>query len=128
MSEAIVLTTRHKIKQEKLDEFESYFVEGMALVEAQKPSTVFQCGYVNNDWTEVSFIHVFPDAVAFEDHMIGAGDRSARARDFLEPMSMQIFGSPNDKVRQMFKQIEAGGVTVTYWPRNLGGFIRLAAG
>jgi quinol monooxygenase YgiN len=127
MSEPIVFISKHKIKQEKLDEFKQFFTEGMAAVEAEKPNTLFQYAYVNDDWTIVRFVHVVADARAFEEHLIGADDRSKRAYEFIDPISMEIFGSPGDKTLEMFKQMEAAGISLILWPRNMAGFIRLAA-
>lgn len=97
------------------------------MIEAAKPGTVFQSAYVNEDSLEVSFVHIFPDVDAMEHHLIGVDDRTNKGYEFIRPISMEIFGSPSEKIIQMFKQIEAGGVSFTLWPQNLGGFIRLAA-
>jgi len=126
MSEPIVFTSRHKIKQEKLDEFKPVFVDGLAAIEDDKPSTIFQYAYVNSNWTEVSFVHIFPNADAFEHHLIGVDDRAKKGYEFIEPMSMEKYGSPGEKILQMFKQIEAGGVSFTLWPETLGDFTRLS--
>jgi uncharacterized protein YkuJ len=127
MTEPIVFISRNKIKEGMLEELRQSTKEGMALIEAGKPGTVFHNAYVNEDGSEVSFVHIFQDAEAFEHHLIGVDDRAKRGYDFIEPISMEIFGSPGDKILHMFNQIEAGGVSSTLWPQHVGGFIRLAA-
>jgi hypothetical protein len=127
MGEPIVFISKHSIKAGKLDELSQYTKEGMLALEASKPGTVFQYAYVNPDGSEVSFIHVFPDAAAMEDHLIGANDRADKAYEMIEPISMEIFGSPGEKVLLMFRQLEARGIAFTLRPQNLGGFIRLSA-
>lgn len=127
MSEPIVFISRHKIKEGKLEELRQFTKEGMARIEAEKPGTVLQNAYVNEDGSEVSFVHVFPDANAMAHHLIGADDRVNRAYDFIEPMSMEIFGSPGQEIIQIFKQMEARGISFSLRPQYLGGFIRLPA-
>lgn len=127
MSEPLVLISRHKIKVGKLEELRQLTEETMTAIQTAKPGTVFQYAYVNEDGSEVSFIHVFPDSAAMEHHLIGADDRSNRAYEFIEPISMEIFGLPGEKILQVFKQIEARGITFNLRPQPLGGFIRLTA-
>jgi hypothetical protein len=128
MSEPIVLISKHKIKEGKLEGLRSLTKEVMPMIEASKPGTVFQGAYVSENGSEASFVHVFPDADAFEHHLIGADDRSARTSDFTEPVSMEIFGPPGEKIIQMFREMESRGISFTLRPQYLGGFIRLAAG
>jgi len=126
MVEPIVFISKHRIKEGKLEELRQNTKEGMPVIEASKPGTVLQCAYVNQDESEVSFVHVFPDAAAMEDHLVGAGDRADKAYELIEPISMEIFGSPGEKNLQMFRQYEARGIAFTLRPQSLGGFIRLA--
>ena len=128
MPEPIVLISKHKIKEGKLEELRSFSKEVMPMIEASKPGTVFQGAYVSEDGSEASFVHVFPDAAAFEHHLIGADDRIARSHEFTEPVSMEIFGTPGEKTLQMFIEMESRGISFTLRPEYLGGFIRLAAG
>lgn len=121
----IVFVSKHKIKEGKLEWLKENTPERMSSIEASKPGTVFQNAYLNEDESVASFVHVFPDAAAMAQHMVGAADRSEAAFEYLEPMSMEIFGSPNEQVVQMFRQIEDRGVKVTYLPRHVAGFIRL---
>lgn len=127
MSEPIVFISKHRIKEGKLEELRLFTKESMPVIEADKPGTVFQNAYVNEDGSEISFVHIFPDAEAMADHLVGAGDRSNRAYEFIEPISMEIFGSPGEKNLQMFRQMEARGIAFTLRPQYLGGFIRLQA-
>jgi quinol monooxygenase YgiN len=128
MSEQMVLISKHRIKEGKLEELRQLNKEVMPMIEASKPGTVFQGAYVSENGSEVRFVHVFPDADAFERHLIGADERIARAYEFIEPVSMEIFGSPGEKVIQMFKEMESRGISLHLWPKYLGGLIRLAAG
>ena len=127
MAEPIVFISRNKIKEGKLNELRQLTKEAMAMIEASKPGTVFQNAYINESGSEVSFVHIFPDADAMEHHMLGVDERVNKSAEFIQPMSMEIYGSPGEKIIQMFNQIEAKGVSLTFWPLYLGGFVRLSA-
>ena len=128
MSEPIVFISHNKMKEGKLDAFRKFNQEGFLLIREQKPATVALLAYAGEDGGEVSFVHVFPDAEAMDIHFQGADERSKRAYEFMQPISMEIYGSPNDGVLEMMKQIAESGVTVSIDPDHLGGFLRLKSG
>ena len=98
------------------------------LLREQKPDTVVFLSYASEDGGEVSFLHVFPNAEAMETHFEGAQERSKRAYEFISPLRMEIYGSPNANVRGMLKQIAESGVKVSIDSDYLGGFLRLKSG
>ena len=53
-------------------------------------------------------------------------ERAQAAYEFIEPTSMEIYGSPSDQAQEMFKQSAEGGVAVTSQPEPLAGYLRLA--
>ena len=59
MSDPIVLISHNRIKEGKLDDLRQFTPEGMKLIEADKPGTLVQLAYVNEDGTEVTYIHLF---------------------------------------------------------------------
>jgi hypothetical protein len=128
MSEPIVFISHNKIKPGKLDALREYSPQTIQLLQEQKPETVVFLSYVNDDGSEVSFLHVFPDAEAMETHFEGAQERSKNAYEFMSPLSMEIYGSPSDSVREMLKQIAESGVKVSIDSDYLGGFLRLKSG
>lgn len=127
MSGPIVFISRHRIKEGKLEELRKMTKEGMAMIEADKPGTAFQCAYVSEDTPEVSFVHIFPAADAVEHHMVGVDDQSNRSQEVIKPVSIEIFRLPSEKVSEMFKQIEARGISLTIQSQYLGGFSRFSA-
>lgn len=128
MSEPIVFISHSRIKEGKLDGFKQYNRQGAEWIEANKPDTVAFLVYVNEDGTEVSIIHVFPDGDAMSLHMQGVGDRAKGAYEFLEPVSIEIYGTPTEAVLEMMKQITGSGVALSLNPQSLGGYIRLTSG
>ncbi len=128
MSEPIVFISHNKMKEGKLDAFRKFNQEGTQLIREQKPATVALLAYAGEDGGEVSFVHVFPDAEAMDIHFQGADERSKRAYEFMQTISMEIYGSPNDRVLEMMKQIAESWVTVSIDTDHLGGFLRLKSG
>lgn len=123
MTDPIVFISHSRVKEGKLDAFKQLGREVFPKLEADKPGTVLQYGYVDEAGTEVHFIHVFPDAEAMDAHMLGASERSGKASEFIETRQFEIYGTPSDEALTMLRQ--APGVEVVVRPVGLGGFIRL---
>jgi hypothetical protein len=128
MSDPIVFISHNKMKEGQLDAFLEFNQDGFQIIREQKPATLALLAYAGQDGGEVSFVHLFPDAQAMELHFQGAAERSKRAYEFMQPMSMEIYGSPNEAVLEMLKQIAESGVAVRIDADHLGGFLRLKSG
>lgn len=128
MSEPIVFISHHKIKEGKLDALRKVHKERILLLQEQKPDTIVFLAYFGEDNTEVSFVHLFPDAEAMDLHFQGAEERSRQAYEFMQPINMEIYGSPNDGVLKTMKKIADSGVNVSIASDPLGGFLRLKSG
>lgn len=127
MSKPIVFISTHKIKEGKLEGLRERNHEVAQFMEANKPGTVAFLAYLNEDGSEVSIVHVFPDAEAMEAHMEGVGERAQRAAEFLEFQLLEVYGTPSDKVLQMMQQAPESGVTFRLRPEHLSGYLRLAS-
>lgn len=125
MAEPIVFISTHKIRDGKLDEFKEQYRKGATVIEEEKPGTVAFLAYLNDDETEVSTVHVFPDADAMERHMDGVGDRAKRAAEYLEFHKLEVWGSPSDDVLEMMQQAPESGVTLSVMPQFVSGYLRL---
>lgn len=123
MSGPIVFISHSKVKEGKLGALQEFSREMFPVIQAEKPGTVLQHGYVNEDGTDVHFVHVFPDADAMDAHMIGADDRTGRANEFLETYEFEIYGAPSEETLATLRQ--APGIDVAVRPVGLGGYIRL---
>jgi quinol monooxygenase YgiN len=128
MSGPIVFISTHKIKAGKLDAFRGHIRAGAESMKANKPHTVAFLPYLNEDGSEVSIVHVFPDAEAMEAHMEGVGDRAKRAAEFLDFHLLEVYGTPSDSVLQMMQQAPDSGVTFRLRPEHLSGYLRLGFG
>ena len=128
MSEPIVFITHHRIKEGKLEALRKFNQEGFQLIQEQKPATLVLLAYAGADGSEVSFVHIFPDAEAMDLHFQDADERAKKAYEFMQPMSMEIYGSPNEGVLESMKQIAESRVSVSIDTDHLGGFLRLKSG
>jgi hypothetical protein len=125
MSEPIVFISTHKIKEGKLEGFKERNRQVAQYIEANKPGTIAFLTYLNEEGTEMSIVHVFPDAEAMAHHMEGVGERAENAAEFLQFHRLDIYGSPDERTLQAMKGAEEAGVTVTVKPEQLSGYIRL---
>jgi hypothetical protein len=91
---------------------------------AGKPGTLAQLAYENEEATEVTIIRLFPSADALDHQIQGADERSKKAYEFIEPIRIEIFGTPNPSTLEMMKKIAGSGVIMKISPHPIGGFIR----
>lgn len=129
MSEPVVFISHFKVKAGTLDALKRLSGEVGSGILAEKPRTVAYLMYLDNEGTEMTVVHCFPDADSMDLHFEGADERSAAAYEFLEPRGWEIFGRPNEAALEMMRQAAAGaGVDLTVRSEYLGGFLRLQAG
>lgn len=120
----IVFLCHNELKQDRLADFQLYYQECVALIEAAKPGTVVFHAYHDKKRNEVSIIHLFSDAEAMDCHMDGAKDRLLGAREFLYPKRLEVYGEPGEAVLEMLEEIAGTGVELHVDSGNIGGFIR----
>lgn len=125
MSDPIVFISRHDIKDGKLDELKETYRDGAEKLEAEKPGTVAFLAYLDEDETEVSTVHVFPDADAMDRHMEGVDERSTRAAEMLEFKAFEIYGAPSDRTMETMRAATESGAALDVTPRFSSGFLRL---
>lgn len=124
MSEPIVFISRNRIKPGKLDEFRKHYQGSIAPIMADKPGTLAQLAYENEQTTKVTIVRFFPSADALDLQIQGADERSKKTYEFIEPISIEIFGTPNPATLDKMKKIAGSGVSVMISPNYIGGFIR----
>jgi len=95
MSEPIVFISCNKIKEGKIEEFRNHYRESIPPIMSGKPGTLAQLAYENEEATEVTIVRLFPSADALDLQIQGANERSKKSYEFIEPISIEIFGTPN---------------------------------
>ena len=126
MSQPIVFISHFKIKDGEFEAFERFVAEGAKALEAEKPGTVVFLPYVNEDRTEVSIVHAFPDQDSMAIHFHGADERGARALEFIEPARFEVYGpAPDVLVDGLRQEAATAGVPLRLLPGSLTGFLRV---
>jgi hypothetical protein len=64
VSEPIVFISHHRIKPGKAEELKALTAEIWSAMETEKPQTLMNLAFVNQEGTEVSFMHAFADIEA----------------------------------------------------------------
>jgi hypothetical protein len=123
MSGPIVFISRNKIREGKKDEFRKHYHDSISLTLATKTGTLVQLAY-ENEAEEFTVVRLFPNAEALDLQIQGADERSRETYEFIEPTSIEIYGSPISTTLEKMKKIAGSGVAVSISPNYMGGFIR----
>jgi len=125
MSAPIVFISQNRVIEGKLDSLKEYYRQVAEMTEANKPGTLAHMAFLNEEGTEMSIVHLFPDAAAMERHMVGVDELARKARDFMESVRLEIYGTPSDEVLEMMRQAAGSGVALVVKPESVGGYIRM---
>jgi quinol monooxygenase YgiN len=124
MAEPIVFINRFRIKPGMAEAFRQHYEASIAPVRDGKPGTLVQVAYENEDATAVVVVRVFPDADSLDQQLQGANERSRRTYEFVEPVSIELYGQPNPAALERMTKISGSGIVVQINPAFIGGFIR----
>jgi quinol monooxygenase YgiN len=128
MSEPIVFIVRNRIKSGMLEGFRRHYLESVPPTQAAKPGTLVQLAYLNRDGTELDIVRLYPSAEAMDRHLQGADVRSKAAYQFIEPLSIEIYGTPSSYALEMMAKVAGSGIEVSVSPQLIGGFVRPGSG
>jgi hypothetical protein len=131
MSEPVAYVSTWRIKEGKLEDYRRFYAELVKIVDENEPRLTAFLTFANEDLTEITNVHVFPDSATLDRHMdvlgekmrLLPGDVTAVMR-YLEPVRVEVFGTPGGKAAQMDKRLVDSGVPFTAKKRFLGGFTR----
>jgi len=127
MAGPIVFISHHRIKQGELESLTALVPEIWSSLEKNKPRTLLNLAFVNEDGTEVAFMHALADIEAMQSHWQGADERAQQAYEYIEPIGFEIYGDAGDQIVEgMRSEAAAAGATLTLVPRYMAGFLRLA--
>lgn len=128
MTDPIVFISRNRVKEGLFDNFSKHYHDSVPPIEAGKPGTLVQLAYVNEDATEVVIIRLFSNAEAMDFHLQGADERSKAAYEFIEPLRIEIYGTPNKYAMEMMNKVAGSGIDVSVNSQHIGGYIRFTSG
>lgn len=125
MKEPIIFISRFRVKENMLNDFVKLYHKRIPRTETEKSGTLVQVGYVNEEKNQVTITRLFPDADAFDQQLMGSDERSRAVYELVEPMGVEIFGTPGSYALEMLKRASGAGVEVNIHSQYIGGFIRL---
>ena len=128
MSEPIVFISNQRVKEGKLEGYKDYYRQVAEQAKKHKPGTVAHIAYHNEEGTELSIIHIFPDAEAMELHMRGVDELAKKAYEYVEILSFEIYGKPAEAILERMMQIVGSSIALNIRPQLIGGYIRFNSG
>jgi hypothetical protein len=124
MSEPIIFISNQRVKEGKLEEYKLYYRQVAEQAKANKPGTVAHLAYLNEEGSELSIIHIFPDAEAMELHMKGVDELAKKAYEYVEILGFEIYGKSAETVLERMMQIVGSQIALNIKPQLIGGYIR----
>jgi hypothetical protein len=129
MSAPVVFVSHFKVKEGTLPDLKRLAADVIPQLREDKPRTVLYLAYLDEQGSEISFLHAFPDADSMDAHFEGVDERVAAAYQYVEPRGWEIYGRPNEGALETMRQAaSSAGVTLTVLADHLGGFLRLQPG
>lgn len=129
MAEPLIVISRYRVKEGKLDQVISYDTELLEFVQANEPQIVAFHVFLNEDGTEMTSIQVHPDTASMALHMQVMRDNweamFSEYGDLMEIIGVEYYGTPAKSALEMDVQ---SGIRVSLNPRHISGFTRHQAG
>jgi hypothetical protein len=118
----IVFVGTHRIHEGKLDIAKEASADLAQFVRDNHPRVLHFEIYIDDATREMTVIQIHPDEESLMLHMQLAGDRLARAYEFLDTVEVGMFGNASDP----FKQGAMGGREGVSFHQRFAGFSHLA--
>jgi hypothetical protein len=123
----LIFISHSKVKQGKLEAYQTAAADAVELVESEEPRMIaFNC-YASVDGTDVSTVQVHPDAESLDFHMkIFFESLREKAFATLDSYEISVYGAPSDAALETLHQMprQLPGLRVRVLPEYDGGFLR----
>lgn len=117
----IVFVGTHRIHEGKLDIAKEASAALAQFIRDNHPRVLHFEIYIDDATREMTVIQIHPDEESLMLHMQLAGDRLARAYEFLDTVAVRVFGNPSEP----FKSAAMGGRESVSFETPYSGFSRL---
>jgi hypothetical protein len=131
VAEPVVYVSTWRIKEGRFEDYRRFFAKQLQIIDENEPRIVAFLAFANEDGTEMTHVHVYPDVPTLDEHMTVLADKMGLLADdlsavfrYLEPVRTEVFGTPPQRAREMDDEIVRTGVPFTFKPRFVGGFTR----
>ena len=126
MSEPIIYIDQSEIREGKLEELKTAMNELVELIEANEPQLIAYNLYFNEDGTRMDVVHLHRDSASLEFHMKVAGPAFPKFAEFIQLLTIDVYGKPSDDLLEQMRQKAQMLVNGTVLVHELhAGFARL---
>jgi len=105
--DSIVVVDRSEILEGKLADVENGFRDLADFVATHEPRIIAYLIYVSEDRRMVTVLQIHPDSESMESHMALAGPLFAKFAAMLRMQSLDVYGSPTERLLAMLRQKSA---------------------
>jgi hypothetical protein len=131
MAEPIVYVSTWRVKPGAFDEYTRFYAELVRIVRDNEPRVVAFLAFANDDQSELTNVHVYPDGATLDNHMAVLASQMRLLPDDLtavtanlEPVRITVLGTPSGAASEMDDNLRQAGVPFDVKARFLGGFTR----
>lgn len=104
MSEPLLVVDASEIREGKLEEIRAAVAELAAFVDANEADPIAYRIYFSKDGRGMTVVQVHPDSASMEHHMDVAGPLFARFADMLTLRTVDVYGTPSDRILDQLRQ------------------------
>ena len=128
MTDAIVFVDTSEIRDGKLEELRRAVAELAEFVGANETHTISYQVFFSDDGRRMTVVQVHPDSASMERHMEVAGPVFAKFADLLVLRTIDIYGSPSERVvEQLRRKAELLGTASVAVHERQAGFARFVS-
>lgn len=128
MADPIVFVDTSEIRDGKLDELRRAVAEMAEFVETNEADPISYQVFFSVDGRLMTVVQMHPDSASMEHHMDVAGPVFARFTDLLELRTVDVYGSPSERVlEQLRRKAQLLGTATVAVHELQAGFARLAS-
>ena len=125
MAGPFIVKTVSRIHPAKATEYRHLVDEICRLPEQLEPRLLAFHIYVTDDESSEVVVQVHPDAESMQQHLQQIGEKVRATAEFTDFESLEIYGEPNDELREWIERVSEG-VLFTLHEMHWGGFTRFS--
>ena len=122
MGEPLIVVDMSEVREGKREELERGIAELATFVETNETDPISYQIFFGDDGRQMTVLQIHPDPASMERHMELAGPVFARFADLVVLRTVDIYGSPSEKVVELLRRKAEllGTATVTVHDRQAG--------
>ncbi len=129
MSRPLIVISKFRVKEGKLEELRQYYKKILGIIEANKTQAIAFHGFLNEEGTELTAIQVHPNTASMEYHMQvvkeNYDENFSQFTQMLEGTTIEYYGTPPESalgMNEISKQV------LTVCPVHIAGFTHSSKG